>query len=254
VTAPLYLLEDGGPLGERDARRLRLDGAEGRHAATVRRTRVGERVDIGDGAGTVARCVVDAVHPAALDLTIERIDVLPEPVPRLVLVQALAKGGRDELAVQTATELGVDEIIPWQAARSVVVWATERGRRGQAKWQVTARTAAKQSRRARLPVIGEPVTTAALADRIRVSTTGTASQALVLQAGAAAALADLRPASAAGEILIVVGPEGGIDDAELAALTAVGATATRLGPQVLRTSSAGAAALAVLSVTLGRWG
>jgi 16S rRNA (uracil1498-N3)-methyltransferase len=169
-----------------------------------------------------------------------RVDEVPGRVPRLVLVQALAKGGRDELAVETATELGVDAVVPWQAGRSVVVWAGERGERSRRKWAGVARAAAKQSRR--------PTVAALVAQAVAAG-----GAALVLHEDARPGLVDVLLPSA-GEVLVLVGPEGGIGDDELRGLTGAGAVAVRLGPEVLRTSSAGAAALAVLSVRLGRWG
>ena len=250
MTAPLYLREE--PLdGLPDGTPLVLDGDEGRHAATVRRTQPGERVDVADGAGRVARCEVVSVAPGRLDLRVLQVEQVAQRVPALVLVQALAKGGRDELAVETATELGVDAVVPWQAARSVVVWAGERGERSRRKWQGVARAAAKQSRRATVPEVDQAVSSAGLAGLVAQAVAADGA-ALVLHEDAELALADVA-LPAAGRLLVVVGPEGGIGDAELAGLTGAGAVAVRLGPEVLRTSSAGAAALAVLSVRLHRW-
>jgi 16S rRNA (uracil1498-N3)-methyltransferase len=250
VTAPLYLVADRALDDVLAGAGFVLDGDEGRHAATVRRTRVGERVDVGDGV-RLARCTVVRVSPGSLDLRVELVEDVPVLRPRLVLVQALAKGGRDELAVETATELGMDAVVPWQAGRSVVVWAGERGERARRKWESVARAAAKQSRRPQVPAVERPVTTARLAERIRAGVAGGGS-ALVLHEDADQPLADVvLPAD--GDLLVVVGPEGGIGSDELTALTDAGGRAVRLGPQVLRTSSAGAAALAVLSVRLGRW-
>lgn len=177
-----------------------------------------------------------------------------------MLVQALAKGGRDEQAVETATELGVDEIIPWQAERSVVVWAGERGERSRQRWLATARAAAKQSRRAVVPVIREVLTTPQLAaalsrDRAGDEKADAARAALLLHEDADRPLAGvpLVADGIPGELLVLVGPEGGNGPDEVAALVAAGACPVRLGPHVLRTSSAGAAALAVLSARLHRW-
>lgn len=251
MTAPLYLL-DGVPLVAEVGDALRLDGAEGRHAITVRRTRVGESIDVADGAGTLARCRVESVGSGALELRVEQVEVLAESVPRLVLVQALAKSGRDELAVETATELGVDEVVPWQAARSIVTWSGERGRRSHGKWESCVRAAAKQSRRARLPVVSAAVTSRELAART-AAVTASGGVVLVLHESADEPMARFVVSESCAEVLVVVGPEGGIDADELAALTAVGGRAVRLGPQVLRTSSAGPAALVLLSRATGRW-
>lgn len=225
-----------------------LDGAEGRHAARVKRIAVGETVLIGDGRGTVADCVVEAAGTDALTLRVAARRTVPEPDPRIVVVQALAKGERAELAVELLTEVGVDEIVPWAAARSIVQWSGERGARSLAKWRRTAAEAAKQSRRARVPQVAEPATTPGLTARL----TGTPGLALVLHEAGAEPLSTV-PLPAAGEIVLVVGPEGGVSDEELAALAATGARPVRLGDPVLRTSTAGAAAVAALSVRLGRW-
>jgi len=266
VTAPLYLVPAGRLDGLVPGSPVELDGDEARHAVTVRRTRVGEHVDLADGAGLRAACVVTAVETggrqARLVAEVVGVAAVPVRLPRLVLVQALAKGGRDELAVETATELGVDAVLPWQADRSVVVWAAERGERSRQRWVATAQAAAKQSRRAVLPVV-EPVRdTAALVARV-VAVVARRGAVLVLHEQAITAMADaelpgvtvLGDAAVEGttEVLVVVGPEGGITDDEVVALTGAGAVAVRLGPEVLRSSSAGPAALAVLSARLGRW-
>jgi 16S rRNA (uracil1498-N3)-methyltransferase len=219
-----------------------LGGAEGHHAATVRRLRPGEAVRLSDGAGGIADCTVTAAGPDGLRLAVVATRRIERPPLRFVLVQALAKGDRGELAVELATELGVDEIVPWAAARSVTRWEGPRGEKALARWRSTAREAAKQSRRAWIPRVTEPVTTKQLAAREAAAT-------LVLHEAADQRLteADLPDE---GEVLVVVGPEGGIDDTELATL---GGTPVRLGDPVLRTSTAGAAALAVLSVRTGRW-
>ncbi|BCJ31966.1 16S rRNA (uracil(1498)-N(3))-methyltransferase [Actinocatenispora sera] len=226
--------------------RYRLDGAEGHHAADVVRLRAGETLLLGDGAGTVADCVVTAVARGVLDVEVTRYRRLPAREPRLVVAQALAKGDRGELAVQTMTEVGVDEIVPWQAARSVVRWQGDRGARSLARWRITAREAAKQSRRAFLPTVADPVGTAALAARLA------GASAYVLHEDADTPLATA-PVPSTGTVLLVVGPEGGVAPEELTAFETAGATPVRLGPEVLRTSTAGVAALAVLSAATGRW-
>ena len=239
MTPPLFLV-DALPPGDV----VVLDGAEGRHAARVKRIGVGETVLVGDGRGTVASCVVDNVGPDALRLHVVARRTVPEPDPRIVVVQALPKGDRAELAVELLTEVGVDEIVPWAAARSIAQWTGDRGARALVKWRRTAAEAAKQSRRARVPLIAESATLAGLTAR--------AGTVLVLHETASEQLSAV-PLPGRGEIVLVVGPEGGVSDDELAALTAAGARAIRLGDPVLRTSTAGAAAVSVLSVRLGRW-
>ncbi len=246
MTRAAYLVDPAVLDAARPGTPVTLDGAEGRHAATVRRTAVGERVDLVDGLGTRARCAVLAVGAGSLELRVESLDTEPEPAPRLVLVQALAKGERDEQAVEAATECGVDEVVPWQAARCVVRWRGDRGERSRRKWDSVLVAATKQSRRARRPVLGATATTADL-----VARTGTAAATLVLHEDAPTPLAGV-PLPAEGDVLVVVGPEGGIAPEELEALEAAGAVPVRLGPTVLRSSSAGPAALAVLSAR-DRW-
>ena len=221
-----------------------LDGAEGRHAARVRRIGAGETVLVGDGRGTLAECVVDAVGSDALTLRVTGRRTVAQPDPRIVVVQALPKGERAELAVELLTELGVDEIVPWAAARAIVQWSGERGAKARTKWQRAATEAAKQSRRAWVPRVAELARTADVVAR--------AATTLVLHETATEPLSGVLLPSA-GEIVLVVGPEGGVSDDELAAFTAAGARAVRLGDPVLRTSTAGAAAVAALSVRLGRW-
>jgi 16S rRNA (uracil1498-N3)-methyltransferase len=225
-----------------------LTGAEAHHAATVRRLRVGEEVTVGDGRGAWLTGAATSVSPREVVVRIaERADAAA-PAPRIVLVQALAKGDRDELAVQAATELGVDEIVPWQAARSVSRWDAAKAEKGRARWASIAREAAKQAHRAWLPDVAPLTATVALAAR------AAASRVLVLEptAGDALTAVDVAP-SDASDIVLVVGPEGGIAPEELAALESAGARLVRLGDTVLRTSTAGPAALAVVSAALGRW-
>ena len=224
-----------------------LDGEEGRHAATVRRIRAGERIVLADGAGVIAHCEVTAAGSGRLDLRVDDVERLPPPPLALALAQALAKGGRDEQAVETATEIGVDVVLPWQAGRSVVRWQGERGDRARRRWETIAREAAKQSRRSRVPVVEEARSTPALARRA-----GAATLALVLHEAAERPLLDV-PLPQAGEVLVIVGPEGGIGDEELAVLTDAGAVAVRLGPEVLRASTAGPVTLGWLAAQTGRW-
>lgn len=254
MSAPVFLAEAGRLDDVAAGSRYVLEGAEARHAGVVQRRRAGERIDVADGAGVRLECVIASVEPGRLELdVVDRRDE-PAPVVRLVLAQALAKGDRDEMAIEAATEVGVDEVVPWQAERSVVVWRGERAAKSRARWLATVREATKQSRRARLPVVAHAVDTAGLAARVR-ALVADGGVAVVLDGDGPATIAALplpdgtRPA----EVLVVVGPEGGIADRELAVLTDAGAQVMRLGPTVLRTSTAGPVALALLSQGLGRW-
>ncbi|MGN9775288.1 16S rRNA (uracil(1498)-N(3))-methyltransferase [Micromonospora sp. H33] len=244
MSAPLFLVES---LPTAD--RMTLDGPEGRHAATVQRLRPGERLLLADGRGGTAAAVVITVGKDTLDVEITSRGYVDAPVPRLVVVQGIAKGDRGELAVQAMTEVGVDEIVPWAAERSIVLWRGDRGVRAREKWVTTAREAAKQARRPWLPVVaGSPdESTTQVARRL-----AGAAAAFVLHEAAEERLTTVA-LPAAGEIVLVVGPEGGIADRELDAFAEAGARPVRLGSSVLRTSTAGVAALSVLSVRLGRW-
>ena len=244
MSAPLFLVDDLPA-----ARSYTLTGPEGHHAATVQRLRAGEALILADGRGGSATAEVVEVGKGVVEVRILERSSVPAADPRLVVAQGIAKGDRGELAVQAMTEIGVDEILPWAASRSVAQWRGERGAKSREKWAATAREAAKQARRAWLPVVGgDPdcstkQVTARLAD---------AAAGFVLHEEATVRLAHAELPST-GEIVLVVGPEGGVADAERAAFEEAGAVAVRLGREVLRTSTAGVAALAVLSARLGRW-
>jgi 16S rRNA (uracil1498-N3)-methyltransferase len=240
VSAPLFLADD------LSSDEVELSGPEGRHAATVRRVKPGEAVDLADGRGTRVRCTVLSLGHDTVRLRVRERVVEPVPAPRLVLVQALAKGDRGELAVELATEVGIDEVVPWSAERCVVKWDGARGEKALARWRSTAREAGKQSRRARHPEVGHWVSTEELLARVAATPT------LVLHEQASAPLASV-PLPDEGDLLLVVGPEGGVTDRELAALEGAGAVTVRLGSSVLRTSTAGAAAAAVVSARTARW-
>jgi 16S rRNA (uracil1498-N3)-methyltransferase len=213
----------------------------------VRRIRTGEAVELTDGSGNVARCVVVAADRSGLVCEVRERAEEPPAAPRIVVAQALPKGDRGEIAVETMTEVGVDEIVPWFAQRMVTRWQGDRGDRALRRWRATAREAAKQSRRAWLPAVTDPVTTAVLAQRL-----SGAEQAIVLYADATQPIGDV-PLPKTGEVVLVVGPEGGITPDELAVLDAAGAVRVRLGPTVLRTSTAGTVAAGVVLSRTGRW-
>lgn len=254
MSAPVFLAGEGTLDLVEVGQLYVLDGTEGRHAGIVQRRGEGERVDVVDGLGVRLETVVEDVTSHGLQLRVVARTVEPPPDPAFVLVQALAKGDRDELAVEAATELGVDVVVPWQAQRSIVVWRGQRAAKSQARWRATVRSAVKQSRRARKPVVEDAVDSRGLARRI-TATVDAGGLALVLHERASTPVDDVLAAarSARGEIVVVVGPEGGISDEELADLTHAGASAVRLGPHVLRTSTAGPAALTLLCQHLGRW-
>jgi len=240
---PFFLVDTMPAAGE-----FRLTGPEGRHAAAVRRLRIGETLVLTDGLGRYAAGTVLAVGRGELTVDLGASRMTERPAVRVTLVQALPKGDRGELAVELATEAGVDEIVPWAASRCVARWTADRADRGHARWQNAAREAAKQSRRSYVPVVHELATTAAVLARIR----GAAGAVLLHEAAELPLTAAQLPVE--GELLLVVGPEGGISDDELLGFREAGAAAVRLGPEVLRTSTAGAVALGALGVLTGRWG
>lgn len=233
--------------------RLVLDGPEGRHAADVRRLRVGEHLVVTDGAGRAARAEVREAARGALTLEVLDRWAEPEPQPRLVVVQALAKGDRGETAVETLTEVGVDVIVPWAATRSVTRWSAERAPKALERWRSAARESAKQSRRVRWPDVRPLASTADVVGLLAAAALG-----LVLHEEAARPLAEVDVPSS-GDVVLVVGPEGGIAPEELAAFADAAedgrnrSAAVRLGPTVLRTSTAGTAAAAVILARTSRW-
>lgn len=246
MTQRMFLLapQEWGPVAVGEE--LRVTGPEGRHAVTVVRVRAGDEVLVSDGEGRRAAVVVTRVDHEEFTGCVLELGHEPERSPRLVLVQALAKGQRDEQAIEAATELGVEEVVPWEAARSIVQWRGDKEDRGRARWRGVVTAAAKQSRRVRVPVVAPLVRADALRDLVRG-----AALALVLDGAATLPLAGVS-LPLKGDVLLLVGPEGGITPEELQALVEAGALAVRLGPHVLRASTAGPAALAVLS-SVARW-
>jgi 16S rRNA (uracil1498-N3)-methyltransferase len=247
VSAPVFWAPQGllVPLSAGDS--IRLDGPEGHHAATVRRLRVGEALIITDGLGCSADCLVASVARDSLTATVGTVATVIRPEPRVVVVQAVPKGDRGETAVETLTEVGVDVIVPWAAARCVAQWTGDRGARALAKWRATAREGAKQSRRSWWPEVAPLATTEEV-----VALLAAAGAGVVLHEAAAHPLATVAVPTS-GDVVVVVGPEGGLDGAELERFAAAGAVTVRMGPTVLRTSTAGTVAAAVLLAASPRW-
>ncbi|GAB4100098.1 16S rRNA (uracil(1498)-N(3))-methyltransferase [Sinomonas halotolerans] len=262
MSRPLFYVPAGTLDGAAPGERVTVAGSEGRHAATVRRLGPGEGVDLADGAGVRAAGQVEQAEGSELVVVLESVVREPRQPFRLVLVQALAKGDRDELAAETATELGVDAVVPWQAERSIVRWKAEKAEKSLAKWRAVVFAAAKQSRRATVPAVEAALDSAGLARRI-----SSARLAVVLHEEAVEPLSRVLDSLIAhrhggdggeargreDEVLFVVGPEGGISPAEIARFTEAGAVTALLGPHVLRSSTAGPAALALAGDRLGRW-
>lgn len=226
---------------------VEVSGDEAHHAVAVRRLRAGEHVVLTDGLGTSVTGPVASTGKRVFTVSVESVEQVERPSPAFTVVQALPKGERGELAVEVLTEVGVDLVVPWAAARSVAVWKGERAAKSHARWQATAREAAKQSRRSWHPTVAPLATTADLAALV-----AEADLAVVLHEDAASSLAAL-DVPACGRIVVVVGPEGGIAPEELALLTDAGARSVRLGAEVLRTSTAGVVAVAALLARTPRW-
>ena len=226
-----------------------LQGEEGHHAASVRRMRAGEAIALTDGHSTHARGVVAAVASKCLEVKVESVLAISAPTPRFSLVQALAKGDRDELAVQAATELGVYSVIPWQSERSVSKWEGPKVAKSVARWQSISEEASKQSLRPLFATVQSPVSSKELAKLISESE----GEWLILDPTASVSIASV-PTSPASEFFLVVGAEGGISDHELQLFESAGANRVHLGTGILRTSTAGMAALAFLAGKFGLWG
>ena len=241
--AHFYLSEELEPVSVGST--VVVGGSEGRHAVTVSRVKPGERISVGNGSGFVAAGEITAAAASEFSMVVDEVSERPPASPAVWLAQALAKGDRDEYAVQQATELGVDGVIPWAAQRSIVKWEGPKVRKGHDRWEAIVREATKQSVRPWIPEVGELVTTPQLA------ALAGAARMLVLEPTAETTLASLTPDDR--DVVLVVGPEGGIAPSELSRLTAAGAELVRLGDTVLRTSTAGPAAIAVLNAKLGRW-
>lgn len=246
MTAPVFLVDSLADI--RAGGTLTLDGPEGRHAVSVRRLRTGEEVVLTDGQGAGAHGTVAAVESKdRLTVAVTALRTEDPPQPTITVVQALPKGDRGELAVETMTETGVDSIVPWPAARCVTQWKGERAAKALGKWRATAREAGKQSRRLTFPRVADPLTTRQVAALL-----ADADFAAVLHEEGSTPLATAE-LPAQGSIVLVVGPEGGVSPEELTTFAEAGARPYRLGTTVLRTSTAGTAATALLLGRTGRW-
>lgn len=237
MTVALFLADLHAPaIGDT----VTVTGDEGRHAATVRRIRVGETIIVSDGAGLGVRGPVVSTDKASVTITVAKVLHTGHPSVRYHVVQALAKGDRSEAAVEMLTEIGVDRIIPWQSSRSVVRWTHDREERQLGRWRSSAREATKQSRRLRVPIVTAAMTTSELVELIPSMTI-----TLVLHEAATATPRRV-PLPETGDVLVIVGPEGGLTDQEVAAFEAAGAYPVLVSDGVLRTSTAGVVALAQL--------
>ncbi|GAA1471933.1 16S rRNA (uracil(1498)-N(3))-methyltransferase [Corynebacterium felinum] len=243
MSLPVFIAER--PLPTRGL--VTLSGVEGRHAVAVKRIVAGEHIELIDGEGARAEVKVtetrgkDTLYGEVLTLVVEQ-----PRTPRVTVVQALPKSERSELAIDLLTQGGVDAIVPWEASRCVAKWVGAKADKGRAKWVAAAQSAAKQSRRATIPHIAELASTPEVVALIEQ-----ADKALVLHETAAVPLASIDVD--VDSIVIIIGPEGGISEDERAVFTQAGAQAVKLGPEVLRTATAGLVALAAIGVRSTRW-
>ncbi|MEY4276046.1 MAG: hypothetical protein RIS26_509 [Actinomycetota bacterium] len=244
MVLPLFI--DSSAATATEGQSLVLGGEEAKHAISVRRIRAGESVQIADGRGHRAIGFVSEVGPKELTIQVTEFKSDPRPTLELTLIQALAKGDRDELAIQAATELGVMAVLPWQAKRSVSRWEGAKLAKGRERWLSIVSEAAKQSLRSWVPEVLTPEDSNGL-----VKLFSKFDHVLVLEPTANVSLAT--QTSLRGSVALVVGPEGGIDSSELEIFEAFGAKLVHLGSGVLRTSTAGLAAISYLNATAGLW-
>ena len=248
MSRALFYVDALPPVGEL----VVVAGDEGFHAASVRRIRVGEELDLGDGRGAVAHVVVEDTDKGSLTTRVLSRRTVARPSPEVIVVQALPKSDRSELAIELATEAGADAFVAWQSDRCVARWdGAAKVDKGLRRWQAVARSAARQSRRPHVPPVSSLMSTRELA--AHVGSVAGHTSVLVLHEAATVPLTEIE-LGGVGSLMLLIGPEGGIGDDELAVLTGAGATAVRLGPSVLRTTSAAAVALGALGVLTRRWG
>ena len=227
--------------------KIKIAGAEAKHAMSVRRLQVGEPIAVSDGQGQKARGKVSQLSKDFLELNVESVENIERPKPQLILVQALAKGDRDEMAVQACTELGIQTVIPWQSERSVSIWKPEKQDKHRLRWQSIATEAAKQSLRPFIPEVERVLGTSELVERLKQF-----DLTLVLDPTSSTPVTSVS-LSGHQSIAIVVGPEGGISPQELEQFRAAGFSLAALGSGILRTSTAGLAVVSYLQATLGNW-
>ena len=217
-----------------------LTGAEAKHAH-VKRIQPGEHIMLIDGQGTTALTRVTSVGAGRVDGVVEKQQFVPQPTPRVTVVQAVPKGERAELAVDLAVQAGADAIVPWISHRTIARWPANKQAKQVEKWRAQALASAKQARRAWVPEVRDPVTTNQLAELLRER------HALVLHEDATESIRDVEFGE---DVWLIVGPEGGIGEDELEIL---GAQPVKLGPEVLRTASAAFAGLCAIGALTSRW-
>lgn len=267
MTFPLFLFDpeiDETPISSDELHSgwvITVPESVARHAFKAMRLGEGDRLQLSDGRGL--RILATVHDPQARQVTVDEVGREPAPVTRLALIQALAKSGRDEQAIETATEIGVDEVIPWQANRSIVQWKAAKEAKAAAKWRQVLAAATEQSRRTWLPGLESKITSRQIVELCRRANVH-GDLVIVLHQdatdtwdeieGLSRELADRCLADGrARTINVVVGPEGGISEDEIAMFVEAGAHAVVLGANIMRASTAGPVALALLARSLGRF-
>jgi 16S rRNA (uracil1498-N3)-methyltransferase len=225
--------------------RVTLDGGAARHVTRVLRLRVGEALTLFNGSGGEYAASIEQSQGGRVAVAIGEQRAIERESPlTLTLAQGVSRGERMDLVVQKATELGVSGLVPVLSERSVVRLTAQQADRRLNHWRAIAVAACEQSGRNRLPAIAAPVP---LKDFLRSGTDGVTR--LLLSPAAGATLADVpRPVTA---VSVLIGPEGGLAQAEQEAAVAAGFKPVRLGPRVLRTETAAIAALTLLQREFG---
>lgn len=225
---------------------FKLSGSEAHHAIKVRRVTEGEIVFITNGEGLVVEAIVLKIESGkSLLLESKQTQQQNQKKPIIAVAQALAKGDRSDLSVELLTEVGVDEIIPWQANRSVSKW-DEKEDKALEKWIQISRESSKQSRRGIFPKI-----TNVLKSPNLVNIFNKFSKVIVLDPDSPKKIID-QIENNLESYLLVIGPEGGIEKEELDLFKKHHAVDARLGDSILRTSSAGAIGASIL-MSSTRW-
>jgi len=210
------------------------------HAIRVLRMQTGVEFMLSDGQGSWSQVVATEVKKKSMQVRVIDSGFQQPLATTITVVQALPKGDRAKEAIELLTEAGVDRIVPWASARSIG--------KGSEKFAITAREASKQSRRFRIPEVTETATTAQICEAIKVS-----DLAIAFHESATSKLSDQVSSHNVEHLLIIIGPEGGLTDEEIAAFTDAGAKVALMGRPILRSAHAGIAAVSAVSALLKVW-
>jgi 16S rRNA (uracil1498-N3)-methyltransferase len=221
-----------------------LSGDEGHHAVKVMRLQIGEQIKIADNLGNWVSGAITEVGKKSLKINVSERGNAEHLKPELILVQAVTKSDRTKEMLELLTVAGADQIIPWQAQRCISKWKSD----STDKWLTTIKESAKQARRVKLPVLSDAVTTNQLVKLFQAE-----DQIIVLHESAQLNLSQFNFVERTKRIFIVIGPEGGISEDEIAQLTSANAVVVRMGENVLRSAHAGFAALSGIQTLIGRW-